>query len=133
MTLRLGRTVAIAVLLPAALVGCGATDATTTYDALPAGAWPTLEGVRVVSSNGSPGNSCCEPQSGGREVELAVTEATTNPRKFVASALLDTGWARCSRQADCVERDGVAAYLYEPTRQQRARGVDVSVWLERNS
>jgi hypothetical protein len=122
-------TVAAALLL----AGCGTSTGSTMYDALPSDAWPALDGVRVVSSEGYAGNSCCEPYSGGRDIKLDVTGHNGDPREFVKAALLDLGWdsERCVRAVLCAKHDGTVAILHEPDRQQRERGIDVTVSLER--
>jgi hypothetical protein len=116
------------------VAGCGTETRSDTYDALPSDAWPLLEGVRVVSSEGYTGQNCCESHPGGRLIFLAVPGTVEHPREFVESALLGAGWVteRCVRRVTCVEHDGAVAFLYPASRQQLARGIDVTVKLERD-
>lgn len=106
----------------------GAADANAP---IPADAWPTLDGVTVVASDGFTGIDGGEGhQTGGRELMLKTSAPASKAIDFVASELTESGWEpyKCTHQTVCRHYDGMLALFRTPFLSDRKRGAEV--WVE---
>ena len=89
-------------LLPA----CGAAQRQSDlYTAVPESAWPQMDGVSVIRSRGSDGNSCCEPSVGSRNLVVQMSSHQESPLLALQQSLSRAGWAptRCPTGATVQE------------------------------
>ena len=125
-------------LIVSAVLTLSACGGSVSYDEnaeIPADAWPALDGVTVIASNGFIGADCCETeQTGGRYIKLKTSVATSEAVDFVASGLSDAGWQtyRCGETV-CRRHDDMVAVLSKPDAAERKRGVEVFVEFVRES
>lgn len=118
-----------------ALSACGRAAGYDENAEIPADAWPNLDGVTVIASDGFTGADCCEQQqTGGRMFQLKTSVAAEDAIEMVGSGLIEAGWqtSRCNHPTVCLHDDGMAAVLLKPDFAERKRGVEVTVWLNRD-
>jgi len=134
------RRVLVASAVAAALIlsSCGAVGA-DLYSSVPASAWPQLDGVSVVSSEGSNGNECCEAHVGSRQLVVKLSPDEITPLLGLQQSLVEAGWrpAKCAgtesrTEKVCARTSGFFAVLTVPhSRAEQEEGL-IFVDLQRS-